>query len=160
MQSEEMNFKIFEFVEFQVGKGNYGIGVGQIREIIHPVPVTFLPHAHPYLEGIIQLRGEVVPVINMKKIIGDEETGDTQIIDESKFLIAEFNESTVALNVTAVTQIQRIHFEEIEPVSDVYANMKIPVSGIVKREKGMILLVDFESVVEEQIKKGIVKVKQ
>ena len=120
-----------------------------MREIIQPVPVTVLPHAHPYIEGIIQLRGEVLPVIDLKKVTGNTDINES---DESKYIVAEFDGTTVVLDVTAVTQIQRINFSEIEPASDMYTGNKVPVSGVIKRDNGMILLVDFEKVIAEQIK--------
>ena len=117
LQPELVNFEIFEFVEFQVGKSNFGISISHVREIIEPIPVTVLPHSHPFVEGIIQLRGEVLPVIDLKKVTGNGESSDE---DESKYIVAEFNGTTVVLDVTAVTQIQRINFSEIEAASDMY----------------------------------------
>lgn len=149
MKTDLVTYEVFEFVEFQIGKNNFGIGIQNVREIIQPVPVTVLPHAHPYIEGIIQLRGEVLPVIDLRKVIGNTDINDG---DESKYIVAEFDGTTVVLDVTAVTQIQRINFSDIEPASDMYTGGKVPVLGIIKRDNGMILLVDFEKVIAEQIK--------
>ncbi|HJF32769.1 MAG TPA: chemotaxis protein CheW [Sporosarcina psychrophila] len=149
MKSDVVTYEVFEFVEFQVGKNNFGIGIQHVREIIQPVPVTVLPHAHPYIEGIIQLRGEVLPVIDLKKVTGNADSNDN---DDSKYIVAEFDGTTVVLDVTAVTQIQRINFSDIEPASDMYTGNKVPVSGVIKRDSDMILLVDFEKVIAEQIK--------
>ena len=148
-QPELVKHEIFEFVQFQVGKSNFGIGISNVREIIEPVPVTVLPHSHPFIEGIIQLRGEVLPVIDLKKVTGN--TGAVES-NESKYIIAEFDGTTVAMNVTAVTQIERINFTEIEVATDMYEGSQVPVSGVIKRDYGMILLVDFEKVIEEQFK--------
>ena len=59
-----------EIVEFQVGSSKFGINVIKVKEIIQPIPVTFIPHAHPHVEGIVQLRGEVLPVVSMAKVLG------------------------------------------------------------------------------------------
>jgi chemotaxis signal transduction protein len=147
MKSNVISYEIFEFVEFQVGKSSFGLGIQHVREIIQPVAVTILPHAHPYIEGIIQLRGEVLPVIDLKKVTGNIDTSDG---NESKYIVAEFDGKTVALDVTGVTQIQRINFSDIEPASDMYTGDKVPVSGVIRRDNGMILLVDFEKVILEQ----------
>ncbi len=149
MKSDVVTYEVFEFVEFQVGKSNFGLGIQHVREIIQPIPVTVLPHAHPYIEGIIQLRGEVLPVIDLKKVTGNSDISDG---DESKYIVAEFDGKTVVLNVTGVTQIQRINFSDIEPASNMYTGDKVPVSGVIKSEKGMTLLVDFEKVIEEQFR--------
>ena len=149
IKSDVVTYEVFEFVEFQVGKSNFGLGIQHVREIIQPVPVTVLPHSHPNIEGIIQLRGEVLPVIDLKKVTGNADINDS---DESKYIVAEFDGTTVVLDVTAVTQIQRINFSEIEPASDMFTGNKVPVSGVIKRDNGMILLVDFEQVIADQIK--------
>jgi len=149
MKSDVVTYEVFEFVEFQVGKSNFGLGIQHVREIIQPVPVTVLPHAHPFIEGIIQLRGEVLPVIDLRKVTGNTDLNTTK---ESKYIVAEFDGTTVVLDVTSVTQIQRINFTEIEPASDMYMGDKVPVSGVIKRDNGMTLLVDFEKVIAEQFK--------
>ena len=149
MKSDVVTYEIFEFVEFQVGKSNFGLGIQHVREIIQPVPVTVLPHAHPFIEGIIQLRGEVLPVIDLRKVTGNTDLNSTK---ESKYIVAEFDGTTVVLDVTSVTQIHRINFTEIEPASDMYMGDKVPVSGVIKRNNGMTLIVDFEKVIAEQFK--------
>ena len=149
MKPDVVTYEIFEFVEFQVGQSNFGLGIQHVREIIQPVPVTVLPHAHPFIEGIIQLRGEVLPVIDLRKVTGNTDFNNTE---ESKYIVAEFDGTTVVLDVTSVTQIQRVNFTDIEPASDMYMGDIVPVSGVIKRDNGMTLLVDFEKVIAEQFK--------
>lgn len=59
-----------EIVEFSVGKNHFGINVIKVKEIINPVPITPIPHAHPYVEGIVELRGEVLTVVNLANVLG------------------------------------------------------------------------------------------
>ena len=138
--------QLFEFVEFQVGNSHFGIAIHLVREIIEPVPVTVLPHAHPYIEGIIQLRGEVLPVIDLKKVTNS-------MVDESemasKYIVAELAGKTVVLDVTAVVHIHRIDHSEIEVATNIYAGEKVHVTGVIKREDGMILLIDFEKMISD-----------
>jgi chemotaxis signal transduction protein len=148
INSELVKDSIFEFVEFQIGKSHYGIGIQYVREIIEPLPVTVLPHAHPYIEGIIQLRGEVLPVIDLGKVTNDV----NEEAEESKFIVSELSDTTVVFRVTTVVQIQRMNRTEIEVSSELYKGETVPVTGVIKRENEMILLVDFEKVIEEQFK--------
>lgn len=148
-QPEIENYKVFEYVEFQVGNSKFGISINSVREIIEPIPVTLLPHSHPFVEGIIQLRGEVLPVIDLKIVTGNNGLFDSA---NSKYIVAEFDGTTVALDVTAVTQIERIIFSEIEVATDMYEGQLVPVRGIIKRGDEMILLVDFEKIISEQFK--------
>ena len=79
-----------EIVEFQMGQNRYGINVIKVKEIILPTPITFIPHAHPSIEGIIQLRGAVLPVINMEKVMGLPQTIGK---NEGKYIVAAFNKT-------------------------------------------------------------------
>ncbi|MFD1929052.1 chemotaxis protein CheW [Sporosarcina siberiensis] len=149
VQKVSLKLEVFEFVEFRVEKSKFGINIKHVREIIEPIPVTVIPHSHAFVEGIIQLRGDVIPVIDFKKVIGvPGESADS----EAKYIISEFNGITVALDVTAVTQIERINYSEIEAASDMYEGSTVPVTGVIKRDDGMILLVDFEKIIAEQFK--------
>lgn len=139
---DEVTNEIFEFVEFLVGQNRIGISIAQVREIIEPVKVTPIPHSHPFVKGMIQLRGQVLPVVNLKKMTGYTGADDGA---NTKYIVAEFDGKTMVLEVSAVTQIERINFKEIETTSEMYAGEKIPVLGVINRSDGIILLIDFET---------------
>ncbi len=133
-----------EIVEFQVGTNKFGINVIKVKEIIQPITVTYIPHAHPNVEGIVQLRGEVLPVVDMAKVLGlQTNTRDEQ----EKYIVAEFNKQRVVFHVDNVTQIHRISWNQIEKPSDIYQGSSSHVIGVIKREDEMILLLDFERII-------------
>lgn len=133
-----------EIVEFEVRGNKYGINVIKVKEIIQPVAVTFIPHAHEHIEGIIQLRGEVLPLVNMAKVLGlsGEELGETD-----KYIVTEFNKQKVVFHVQNVTRIHRISWEDIEKPSDMYQGGSSQVIGVIKINGEMILLLDFEKII-------------
>ncbi|MBE1554617.1 chemotaxis protein [Sporosarcina limicola] len=133
-----------EIIEFEMGNNRYGINVIKVLEIILPMKVTFIPHAHPSIEGIIQLRGEVLPVINMEKVLGIPSSNDKS---EEKYIVAAFNKQQVVFHVHNVTQIHRISWDQIEKPSDIYSSGTSQVIGVVKREGEMLLLLDFEKII-------------
>ncbi|MBO2534383.1 MULTISPECIES: chemotaxis protein [Rummeliibacillus] len=132
-----------EIVEFEVGSNKFGINVIKVKEIIQPIPVTFLPHAHPHVEGIIQLRGEVLPVVDMKKVLG---LVNSSYSEQQKYIVAEFNKQRVVFHVDNVTQIHRFSWDQIEKPSDMYQGGNSQVIGVIKREDSMLLLLDFEKI--------------
>jgi two-component system, chemotaxis family, chemotaxis protein CheV len=135
-----------EIVEFEAGGNKYGINVIKVKEIIQPVPVTAIPHAHPFMEGIIQLRGEVLPVIDMIKVLGAKPgSNDSQ----DKYIVAEFNKLRVVFHVDNVTQIHRISWDQIEKPSNIYQGNSSNVIGVIKKGDDMLLLLDFESIMVE-----------
>lgn len=132
-----------EIVEFEVGSNKFGINVIKVKEIIQPIPVTFIPHAHPHVEGIIQLRGEVLPVVDMKKVLG---LADTAYSDQQKYIVAEFNRQRVVFHVDNVTQIHRFSWDQIEKPTEIYQGGNSQVIGVIKRDDFMLLLLDFEKI--------------
>lgn len=132
-----------EIVEFEVANNKFGINVIKVKEIIQPIPVTFIPHAHPHVEGIIQLRGEVLPVVDMLKVLG---ISNGTYNAQQKYIVAEFNKQKVVFHVDNVTQIHRISWNEIEKPSDMYQGGSTQVIGVIKQQESMLLLLDFEKI--------------
>lgn len=133
-----------EIVEFQIGQNKFGINVIKVKEIIQPISITFIPHAHPHVEGIVQLRGEVLPVVSMNRVLGIPAQNNS---DQEKFIVAEFNKQRVVFHVDNVTQIHRISWNQIEKPSDIYQGSSSHVIGVIKRQEEMILLIDFEKII-------------
>jgi two-component system, chemotaxis family, chemotaxis protein CheV len=135
-----------EIVEFGIGQNKFGINVIKVREIINPVPVTQVPNAHPHVQGIIELRGEVLPVIDVAKAIGFP---PSETPDQDKFIVTEFNQQKIVFHVHSVTQIHRISWDQIEKPSDMYQGAESQIIGVIKLHGEMILLLDFERIVVE-----------
>lgn len=133
-----------EIVEFQVGQNKFGINVIKVKEIIQPIGITFIPHAHPHVEGIVQLRGEVLPVVSMNRVLGIPAENKNH---QEKFIVAEFNKQRIVFHVDNVTQIHRISWDQIEKPSDIYQGSSSHVIGVIKRQAEMILLIDFEKII-------------
>ena len=135
-----------EIVEFGIGNNKFGINVIKVKEIINPVPVTLVPQAHKNVEGIIELRGEVLPVVNVATALGFPASSNPE---EDKFIVAEFNKQKIVFHVHSVTQIHRISWGQIEKPSDMYQGQESQIIGVIKLNGEMILLLDFEKIVVE-----------
>ncbi|MFY4773533.1 chemotaxis protein [Metabacillus sp. RGM 3146] len=133
-----------ELVEFGVGTNKFGINVIKVKEIIQPVDVTLVPHSHPHVEGIIELRGEILPVVNVARALNSEPMPQTRA---SKFIVTEFNKQKMVFHVDSVTQIHRISWNEIEKPSHMYQGLESHITGVIKLNGDMILLLDFEKIV-------------
>ncbi|KIL50283.1 chemotaxis protein CheV [Jeotgalibacillus alimentarius] len=148
-----------EIVEFEVNGSKYGINVIKVKEIIQPAAVIPIPHSHPYINGIIQLRGEVLPVIDMRQVLG-RQPGEKSA--QEKYIVSEFNQQKVVFHVDNVSMIHRVSWDQIEKPSDMYQNTDTKVIGVIKRNDEMLLLLDFESIIleinpESGINVGMVK---
>lgn len=135
-----------EIVEFTVAGLKFGINVIKVKEIIQLQSMTKVPHAHPNLEGITELRGEVLPVVDAAKALGLAQSQNPQ---SDKLIVTEFNQQKIIFHVHSVTQIHRISWSLIEKPSMLYQGLESQITGVVKWMGEMILLPDFEKIMVE-----------
>lgn len=81
-----------EIVTYTVGENLFSINVMKVREIINPFPVTTVPESHHAVEGVVQVRGEILPVINLAMALNLK---STKPLDQTKFIISELNQMKV-----------------------------------------------------------------
>ena len=133
-----------EIVEFSVSGNIYGINVAKVREIIRfPDNVVPVPDSHPSIEGIAELRGKVVPIINLPVHLGKSDEFDKL---SSYVIVTEFNQASVGFCVDAVDTIRRLSWSQIESPTGVLASEDGLVVSIVKFDDRMVLLLDFEKI--------------
>ncbi|AND39184.1 MULTISPECIES: chemotaxis protein [Cytobacillus] len=135
-----------EIVEFSIGRNKFGINVIKVKEIINPVPVIPVPHSHRNIEGIIELRGEVLPVVDVASSLNMPASESPQ---QDKFIVTEFNQQKIVFHVHNVSKIHRISWNQIEKPSEMYQGQESQIIGIIKLEDEMVLLLDFEKMVTE-----------
>ena len=103
-----------QLVVFDLANEVYGISIGTVREIIRMQTVTFVPDAPEFVEGVINLRGRVIPVVDLRKRFGLPVTEPTP---ESRVLVVDIGGNDIGVIVDAVTQVQRIAEASIEPAA-------------------------------------------
>lgn len=150
-EMELVDFRIFKEGENGVYEGIYGINVSKVREIIKIPKLTELPGTPDFIEGIFDLRGIVIPVVNLAKWMGIKIPKELKI--KPRVVIAEFNGILIGFIVHEAKRIRRINWENIEPASFSSGEGTIDksqITGVTRIENGEVLLVlDLESVVEE-----------
>jgi purine-binding chemotaxis protein CheW len=96
---------LVQLCAFRVGSEEYAVDLMRIREIIRPLPVTPVPQAPEFVEGVVNLRGEIIPVIDVRRKFGSPVEPPTP---RSRFLIVNITGRLVALAVDAVVEVMRI----------------------------------------------------
>lgn len=132
-----------EIVKFEVGVNTFGINVMKVREIIQPVVVTSVPQSHKDVEGMIKLRGEILPVISLYTFFGVDAEG----AKDDKYIVTEFNKRKIVFHVGSVSQIHRVSWEAIEKPTSLNQGMERHLTGIIKLEETMIFLPDYEKII-------------
>lgn len=139
--------EVFQTVTFWLGSEEYGINILNVQEIIKPTDITAIPKAPSHIEGVINLRGRVIPVINLRKrfLLSGQEGSTT-----TKIMVVEVNGKTVGLLVDSVNEVLRINPETIEPPPALTpANHAEYISGVCKMTGRLVILLDLEQLVSE-----------
>lgn len=140
-----------EIVIFQSGPFIFGINVMKVREIITMLPLTPLPGTPEAIMGLIELRGEVMTVIDLPMVIGHPR----DVGENDRLIVCEFNGEKSVLRVDQVTEIKRISWEQIDTPSDLARGMQGITNGVVKTGDQMIILLDYERIALELSRKDI-----
>ena len=137
----------------RIYEGIYGINVAKVREIIKMPELTELPGAEDFVEGIFDLRGVVVPVVDLAKWMGIKVPNENEAPIKKRVIITEFNNILIGFIVHDARRIRRISWSDIEPATFNTSSGKLDrskITGITRIENGEILLIlDLESIVEE-----------
>lgn len=150
-EMELVDFRIFKQEDKEVYEGIYGINVSKVREIIRLQPLTDLPGTPEFIEGIFDLRGVVLPVVNLAKWMGIVEPEGVE--KNSRIIVTEFNNVLIGFIVHEAKRIRRINWADIDPSSFISNSGSIDgskIAGVTKIEDDNVLLIlDLESVVQD-----------
>jgi len=150
-EMELVDFRIFKQEDKEVYEGIYGINVSKVREIIRLQPLTDLPGTPEFIEGIFDLRGVVLPVVNLAKWMGIVEPEGAE--KNSRIIVTEFNNVLIGFIVHEAKRIRRINWADIDPSSFISNSGSIDgskITGVTKIEDDNVLLIlDLESVVQD-----------
>ena len=129
-------------------KENYAVPIEQIREIRNFTDITTVPKAKEFVQGVMNLRGLIIPVIDIKKRLGFGEA-DIQNPKNYKIIIADVRDSIYGLIVDKVEHVMQISPKEIEPVpSDSFESYHY-IKGIAKTQNQLLVLLDIIALLEE-----------
>lgn len=150
-EMELVDFRIQKIEDGQIYEGIYGVNVSKVREIIRKPKLTELPGVPEFIEGIFDLRGVVIPVVNLARWMGV--TSPVEAEKKSRVIIAEFNNILIGFIVHDAKRIRRISWKDIEPATFAQgggALDKSKITGVTRIEDDTVLLIlDLENVVQE-----------
>ncbi|MDE5592110.1 MAG: chemotaxis protein [Helicobacter sp.] len=151
---ELVDFRIHKIEKNKVYEGIYGINVAKVNEIIRLPQLTELPGVPDYIEGIFDLRGIVIPVINLAKWMHVEVPKNKKI--KPRVIIAEFNNVIIGFIVHEAKRIRRINWQNIEPAhfssSTATSGLdKSRITGMTRLDGGdqVLLILDLESIIQD-----------
>jgi len=145
-----------QLVVFDLANEAYGVDINAVDGIIRMQVITKVPMTLDFVEGVINLRGEVIPVVDMRKRFGLQVTEETK---DSRIVVVDISGHKVGMVVDAVTEVLRITADSIEPPSSVITTADSScLMGIAKVEDRLIILLDLDQVYTETEKYKMHKV--
>lgn len=131
-----------QYVVFQLHTEEYGIDISHVREIVQMQGITKLPHAADFIEGIINLREQVIPIVDLKKRFYGLKT---EITDSSRIIVVNAGEHIVGIIADEVSEVLRLTQEMIEPPPQIINKTfsQSGIKGIGKLDKRLLILIDF-----------------
>lgn len=143
--------KLLQLVSFKIGDEEFGVDILSVQEINRMLQITRVPNSPNFVEGVINLRGKVIPVIDLRvklNMTRTEYSGDTRII------VVEINNQTVGFIVDSVKEVLRIPESIMEAPPELAAGVDSRyITAVGKLEDRLLILLDLEKVLltEEQI---------
>lgn len=137
-----------KYLTFSLGGEEYGISILSIREIIGMIPVTSVPQSPPYVKGVVNLRGKVIPVIDLRKKFAMESIDYTE---RTCIIVVEMELGTgvvlIGIIVDSVSEVLNIRADEVEPTPTFGARLTTDyILGLAKMEGGVKILLDMDKV--------------
>jgi purine-binding chemotaxis protein CheW len=143
-EKKEISIHEGKYLTFILGSEEYGIEIIKVREIIGIMDITTVPQTPDYMKGVINLRGKVIPVIDLRLKFSMTEEKYTQ---ETCVIVVEVNNTHVGIIVDNVSEVQDINGSEIEDSPELGQGIDTDfIIGMGKVEEKIIILLDIEKV--------------
>jgi len=143
VKSDESRDKLIQLVSFNLDEEEYGVDVLKVREIIRMPVVTRVPNTPHYVEGVINLRGKVIPIISMRKKFGLLEMESDK---QTRIMVMDVEGELMGFIVDAVSEVIRISGSEIQPSPAVVAGSvdQECIAGVINQADRLLVLLELE----------------
>jgi purine-binding chemotaxis protein CheW len=153
--AEEMQLVVFMLRQGDV-VCEYGVPITQVQEIITMTRPTQLPQAPDFVEGIINLRGKIIPIIDLKKRF---QMGNSDITSDTRSVVVEVEGQTVGIIVDEVSEVLRLASSDIEPAPAIIGGITAEyLTGVGKIDGRLLILLDMNKILTDQEKADLIGV--
>jgi len=139
---------VLQLVTFRLGNEEFSVDILKVQEIIRLMELTRVPKAPAFIEGVINLRGKVIPVMDLRKRFSMPEAEDTS---EARIIVVELESTTVGFRVDGVSEVLRLHADTVEPPPTMVSGVETEyIRGVGKLDDRLIILLDVEKVLTDK----------
>ena len=141
--------ELLQLVSFNIGTEEFGVDILKVQEINRMVEITRVPQTPDYVEGVINLRGKVIPIIDLRKrfcLEVKEYDKDTRIV------VVDINGNIMGMVVDSVSEVLRIPRNTIEPPPQIVTGINTEyINGVAKLEDRLLIFLDLSKVIDEAL---------
>ncbi len=138
--------KELQVVGFRIGRETFGLPIASVREIVRVPEITSVPNAPDYIEGVINLRGRIIPVVDLRKRFGEKAVEASK---KNRIVVVEIDNRAIGLLVHSASEVLKIPPSEIEAPQDVFQEGELNyISGVGKLKGRLVILLDLARVLQ------------
>jgi len=142
-----------QLVVFQLGAELYGVEISRVHEIIRLQSVTRVPRSPAFVEGVINLRGKVIPVVDLRRRFGLPTADHTRA---SRIVVVEIGDQVVGIIVDGVSEVLRVSSLIVEPPSPFVAGIDSEyLHGIAKLPERLVILLDLDRILAKEERRAL-----
>ncbi|OLN24801.1 Positive regulator of CheA protein activity (CheW) [Desulfovibrio sp. DV] len=137
---KKQDAELLQLVTFSIGEEEFGVDILSVQEIIRMMDITKVPRAPDFVEGVINLRGKVIPIIDLRRRFGLATRDHDK---HTRIIVIEINNMIVGFVVDSVSEVLRIPASTVEPPPPVVSGLESEyISGVGKLEDRLLILLD------------------
>lgn len=146
--TKKQDDELLQLVTFSIGEEEFGVDILKVQEIIRTMEITKVPRAQDFVEGVINLRGKVIPIIDLRRRFGlDSKEHDKH----TRIIVIEINNMIVGFVVDSVSEVLRIPASTVEPPPPVVAGLESEyISGVGKLHDRLLILLDLDKLLSNE----------
>jgi len=138
--------KELQVVGFRIGRETFGLPIASVREIVRVPEITSVPNAPDYIEGVINLRGRIIPVVDLRKRFGEK---SLEASKKNRIVVVEMENRAIGLLVNSASEVLKIPPSEIEAPQSVFQEGELNyISGVGKLKGRLVILLDLTRVLQ------------
>jgi purine-binding chemotaxis protein CheW len=139
--------KELQVVGFRVGRETFGVPISLVHEIVRVPEITAVPEAPDYVEGVINLRGKIISVLDLRKRFGEKEIKESK---KNRILVVEVEGKMVGLIVDTASEVLKVPATEIDLPPNVFDEGELNyVTGVGKLRGRLIIMIDLTKILQK-----------
>jgi purine-binding chemotaxis protein CheW len=143
--------QFLQLVTFKIGREEFGIDIQKVQEINRMIEITKIPNTPNHVEGVVNLRGKIIPIISLRTKLGFEEAEKDK---STRIMVVEINGNVLGFVVDSVSEVLRIHDAKIEPTPSITGGTDSEyIQGVINLSDRLLILLNLNTLFDNDLKR-------